>query len=91
MAGAACVTGKPVHQGGISGRRVATGRGVYYGLDVFLAEADLMAQIGLEPGWQGKTFIVQVITHYYCRTKVDWYKILQCAQNYFSRKKYHRA
>jgi hypothetical protein len=65
---------------------VATGRGVYYGLDVFLAEADLMAQIGLEPGWQGKTFIVQVITHYYCRTKVNWYKILQCAQNFFPKR-----
>ena len=58
---AACVTGKPVHQGGINGRRVATGRGVFYGLDNFLREADLMARIGIQqPGWQDKTFIVQV-------------------------------
>jgi glutamate dehydrogenase (NAD(P)+) len=54
------VTGKPVHHGGINGRREATGRGVFFGLNVFLAQADLMQRIGLSPGWQGKTYIVQV-------------------------------
>jgi glutamate dehydrogenase (NAD(P)+) len=57
---AACVTGKPVHHGGINGRREATGRGVFFGLNVFLAQADLMQRIGLSTGWQGKTYIVQV-------------------------------
>jgi glutamate dehydrogenase (NAD(P)+) len=54
------VTGKPVHHGGINGRREATGRGVFFGLNVFLAQADLMQRIGLSTGWQGKTYIVQV-------------------------------
>ncbi|NIN35001.1 MAG: glutamate dehydrogenase, partial [Gammaproteobacteria bacterium] len=31
----ACVTGKPVHQGGIQGRVEATGRGVVYALREF--------------------------------------------------------
>ena len=64
---AACVTGKPVHYGGINGRREATGRGVYFGLNIFLAQEDLMARIGLAPGWKGKTFIVQVGGNSLCR------------------------
>jgi len=55
----ACVTGKPVHQGGIHGRITATGKGVYHGLDNFLNEATFMAMCGCTPGWAGKTFIVQ--------------------------------
>jgi glutamate dehydrogenase (NAD(P)+) len=55
------VTGKPLNQGGINGRRTATGRGVFYGLDNFMNEPDLMAKIGLKSGWKDKTFIVQVI------------------------------
>jgi len=55
----ACVTGKPVSQGGIMGRREATGRGVQYGLrEFFRHEADVR-RAGLEGGLEGKRVIIQ--------------------------------
>ena len=55
----ACVTGKPVNQNGINGRTEATGRGVYYGLKEALSYADDAKAMGLEPGMEGKTMVIQ--------------------------------
>lgn len=55
----ACVTGKPVSQGGIRGRREATGRGVYYGIREAFVHSEDMKALGLTPGLSGKRLIVQ--------------------------------
>ena len=54
-----CVTGKPVTQGGVRGRREATGLGVYYGLREVCNMPDVMNKLGLTLGVQGKRVIVQ--------------------------------
>jgi glutamate dehydrogenase (NAD(P)+) len=55
----ACVTGKPLNAGGISGRVEATGRGVQYALREFFRDSRDMAQAGLTGSLDGKRVIVQ--------------------------------
>ena len=54
-----CVTGKPVSQGGIRGRREATGRGLFYALREICSHAEDMTPLGLTPGLEGKRIVVQ--------------------------------
>ncbi len=55
----ACVTGKPVGQGGIRGRTEATGRGVFFGIREACSIAKDMKRLGLEPGLENKRVVVQ--------------------------------
>lgn len=54
-----CVTGKPITQGGVRGRREATGLGVFFGLREVCDMPDVMQKQGLTVGVAGKTVIVQ--------------------------------
>ncbi|MEO9022707.1 MAG: Glu/Leu/Phe/Val dehydrogenase [Ginsengibacter sp.] len=56
---AGCVTGKPVSQGGVRGRREATGLGVFYGLTEICNMPTLMDKLGLPLGIKGKRVCVQ--------------------------------
>lgn len=56
---AACVTGKPLHAGGIAGRVEATGRGVQYALREFFREPADVKLAGLSGKLDGKRVIVQ--------------------------------
>lgn len=55
----ACVTGKPVHAGGIEGRVEATGRGVQYALREFFRYPEDVARAGLAGSLKNKRIIVQ--------------------------------
>ncbi len=56
---AGCVTGKPVTQGGVRGRREATGLGVFFGLREVCHMKDIMDKYGLSTGVEGKRVAVQ--------------------------------
>jgi glutamate dehydrogenase (NAD(P)+) len=55
----ACVTAKPVSQGGIRGRTEATGRGVFYGVRELVSIDEDMKALGLAPGLEGKRVVIQ--------------------------------
>jgi glutamate dehydrogenase (NAD(P)+) len=55
----ACVTGKPVTQGGIAGRTEATGRGLQYALQEFFRFPEDVREAGLTGGLAGKRVVVQ--------------------------------
>ncbi len=55
----ACVTGKPIEQNGIHGRKEATGRGVAFGLEEACSFAEDMKPLGLSTGLHGKSVVVQ--------------------------------
>lgn len=55
----ACVTGKPLEHGGISGRTEATGKGVQYALQEFFRHPDAVENAGLNDGLIGKRVIFQ--------------------------------
>ena len=55
----ACVTGKPIPQGGVRGRTEATGRGVFFGIREACDNKEDMEDLGLNHGLEGKTFVIQ--------------------------------
>lgn len=55
----ACVTGKPITQGGVRGRKEATGLGVFYGVREVCSMPDIMQRLGLSTGIAGKRVVVQ--------------------------------
>ncbi len=54
-----CVTGKPLAQGGVNGRREATGRGLFFAIREACAHTDDMRALGLTTGLEGKRVVVQ--------------------------------
>ena len=57
--GMGCVTGKPITQGGVRGRREATGRGLFFAVREACSIADDMKKLGLTAGIEGKRVVVQ--------------------------------
>ena len=55
----ACVTGKPVHHGGIQGRVEATGRGVQYAAREFFRHPEDVKKAKLSGQLEGKTCVIQ--------------------------------
>ncbi|MCU4653183.1 glutamate dehydrogenase [Roseibacterium sp. SDUM158016] len=55
----ACVTGKPIHAGGIQGRVEATGRGVQYALREFFRHPEDVKRANLAGSLDGKRVVVQ--------------------------------
>ncbi|MCW8956844.1 MAG: Glu/Leu/Phe/Val dehydrogenase [Gammaproteobacteria bacterium] len=55
----ACVTGKPIHHGGIKGRVEATGRGVQYATQEFFRHPDDVKKANMSGTLDGKTCVIQ--------------------------------
>lgn len=71
---AGCVTGKPVSQGGVRGRKGATGLGVFYGLRELCNDGEIMERVGLPAGIDGKRICVQGLGN------VGYHAALNCQQ-----------
>ncbi len=56
---AGCVTGKPISQGGVRGRREATGLGVFFGIREVCNIPDIMKKLDMPTGVEGKKVVVQ--------------------------------
>lgn len=56
---AACITGKPMNQGGIDGRPEATGLGAFYGTRYLMNNKDFVAKYNTTLGLKDKTVIIQ--------------------------------
>ena len=54
-----CVTGKPITQGGVRGRKEATGLGVFYGLREVCNMPEVIERLKITPGVEGKRVVVQ--------------------------------
>ncbi len=57
--GLGCVTGKPITQGGVRGRKEATGLGVFFGIQEVCNMPEIMTKRGMSIGLEGKTVVVQ--------------------------------
>lgn len=55
----ACVTGKPIHHGGIQGRIEATGRGVQYAIQEFFRHPEDVKSANMTGTLEGKTCVIQ--------------------------------
>ncbi len=65
---AGCVTGKPISQGGVHGRKEATGLGVFFGVREVCNMPEVMSKLGLATGIAGKKVVVQGLGNvgYHC-------------------------
>lgn len=65
---AGCVTGKPITQGGVRGRKEATGLGVFFGIREVMNMPAEMKKLELSVGVEGKKIIVQGLGNvgYHC-------------------------
>ncbi len=65
---AGCVTGKPITQGGVRGRKEATGLGVFIGIREVCNMEDVMNKLGMPMGIEGKKVVIQGIGNvgYHC-------------------------
>jgi glutamate dehydrogenase (NAD(P)+) len=69
-----CVTGKPIPQGGIDGRKEATGQGIFFGIREAMDNVEDMKKLGLTTGIAGKRVIVQGLGN------VGFYSALYCME-----------